>query len=44
MPGILKRAFGDRLKGERPSPLRAIGASAIAGVMAAGVTYKVLRG
>jgi hypothetical protein len=44
MPGILKRAFADRLKGDRPSPLRAIGASAVAGVAAATITYKVLRG
>jgi hypothetical protein len=42
--GILKRAFGDRLKGDRPSPFRAIGASAVAGVVAATITYKVLRG
>jgi len=44
MPGILKRAFGDRLKGDRPSAFRTIGASAVAGVAAATITYKVLRG
>jgi len=44
MPGILKRAFGDRLKGDDPPPLRAVGASVIAGAMAATITYKVLRG
>jgi hypothetical protein len=44
MSGILKSALGDRLKGNRPSPFRAIGASAVAGVAAAAITYKVLRG
>jgi hypothetical protein len=44
MPGILKRAFADRLKGDRPSAFRAVGAAAVAGVVAATVTYKVLRG
>ena len=42
--GILKRAFGDRLTGDRPSVLRAVGAATVAGVVAATVTYKVLRG
>jgi hypothetical protein len=44
MPGILKRAFGDRLQGDRPSPFRAFGAAVVAGAVAATVTYKVLRG
>ena len=44
MPGILKRAFGDRLRGNRPSPFRAFGAAVVAGVIAGTVTYKVLRG
>jgi hypothetical protein len=40
---ILKSAVADRIKGERPSPVRAILAAAVAGGVAAGVTYKALR-
>jgi hypothetical protein len=40
---ILKSAVADRVKGRRPSPVRAIAAAAVAGVVAAGVTYKALR-
>jgi hypothetical protein len=41
--GILKRAIRDRLKGDRPSPLRAGGAALVAGVAAASIVYKALR-
>jgi hypothetical protein len=41
--GILKRAITDRLKGNRPSPARAVLAAAVAGVAAATITYKALR-
>jgi hypothetical protein len=41
--GILKRAITDKLKGDRPSPVRAVAAAAVAGVVSAAVTYKVLR-
>ncbi|HEY3729145.1 MAG TPA: hypothetical protein VGL51_18355 [Solirubrobacteraceae bacterium] len=44
MLGIVKKAVGERLSGDRPSPVRAILASVVTGVVAAGVTYKVLRG
>lgn len=41
--GILKRAVTDRLKGDRPSPVRAAVAAVVAGGVAAAVTYKALR-
>ena len=41
--GVLKKAVGDRLKGERPSPPRALLAAAVAGIVVAAVTYKALR-
>jgi hypothetical protein len=44
MSGIVKRAFSDRVGGKRPNPAHAIVASAAAGIAAAGITYKVLRG
>jgi hypothetical protein len=44
MMGIVKRAVAERLSGDRPSPLRAALAAAVAGAVAAGVTYRVLRG
>jgi hypothetical protein len=40
---ILKQAVADRLKGDRPSPLRAIAAAVVAGGAAAAITYKALR-
>lgn len=43
MIGIVKRAFVDRATGNRPSPLRAVAAAAVAGAAAAVVTYRVLR-
>ena len=41
--GILKRAITDRLKGDRPSPVRAVLAAVVAGSVVAVVTYKALR-
>ena len=40
---MIKRAVAERLGGGRPSPARALAAAAVAGVAAAGVTYRVLR-
>ena len=44
MSGIVKRALSERLGGKRPPVARAIVAAAAAGAVAAGVTYRVLRG
>ncbi|MEA2147713.1 MAG: hypothetical protein QOG59_3300 [Solirubrobacteraceae bacterium] len=41
--GILRQAVSDRLKGNRPSPARAIVAAVVAGGAAAAITYKALR-
>ena len=41
--GILRQAVADRLKGDRPSPARAIVAAVVAGGAAAAITYKALR-
>jgi hypothetical protein len=41
--GILKQAVADRLKGDRPSPARAVLAAVVAGGAAAAITYKALR-
>jgi hypothetical protein len=41
--GLLRRAITDRLKGDRPSPARAVLAATVAGATAAVVTYKALR-
>jgi hypothetical protein len=41
--GIVKNAVGDRLRGNRPSPARAVMAALVAGVVVAAVTYKALR-
>jgi hypothetical protein len=41
--GVLKRAVADRMKGDRPSPARAVLAAAVAGGTAAVITYKALR-
>jgi hypothetical protein len=42
--GVLKRAVGERMGGSRPSMWRALGAAAVVGAAAAGITYRVLRG
>jgi hypothetical protein len=44
MKGIIKRAVSERMRGKRPNPARAIVTAAAAGAVAAGITYKVLRG
>ena len=41
--GVLKRAVADRMKGDRPSPVRAVLAATVAGGIAAVITYKALR-
>jgi hypothetical protein len=44
MVGAVKKAVTERLAGKRPSPIRAIVASAAAGAAAAALTYRALRG
>ena len=44
MSGIVKRALSERLGGKRPSVFRAVAAATAVGAVAAGVTYRVLRG
>lgn len=44
MNGVIKQALADRAGGKRPNPARALAAAAVAGVTAAGITYRVLRG
>ena len=39
----VKKAVVERAAGNRPGPLRALGAAAIAGAAAAVLTYRVLR-
>jgi hypothetical protein len=41
--GKVVRTVGERLGGNKPSPIRAIVASTIVGAVAAGATYKALR-
>jgi hypothetical protein len=43
MSAFLQRVALDRVQGRRPSTLRAVTAATVAGVAAAGVTYKMLR-
>ena len=43
MAGVLKSAVAKRLAGDRPSPVHAAVASAIAGVAVAVITYRVMR-
>jgi hypothetical protein len=43
MAGLLKRVAAERMSGGRPSMVRAVAASAAAGVAAAAITYKLLR-
>jgi hypothetical protein len=40
----MKHAFIDRAKGNRPSVPRAAVAAVVVGAVAAGLTYRVLRG
>jgi len=41
--GLVKKAFADRLQGDRPSPLKAALVATATGVAVAVVTYRVLR-
>lgn len=43
MSAFFQRVALDRMQGRQPSALRAVTAAAVAGLAAAGVTYKVLR-
>ncbi len=43
MIGVIKNAVTERLSGKRPSPIRAILASAAAGAVVAAATYRALR-
>ena len=43
MSALLKNTFVARLNGDKPSPFKAVLTSAVAGVAAAAVTYRVLR-
>ena len=43
MSGLLKSAVAKRVGGERPSPLHAAVAAAVAGMAAAVLTYRVIR-
>ena len=41
--GIVQEAVGERLQGERPNRLRALGAAIVAGFAAGVLTYRLLR-
>jgi hypothetical protein len=43
MSGVLKSTIAQRVRGERPSPLRAAIAAVAAGCAAAAITYRVVR-
>jgi hypothetical protein len=43
MAGFVKGAFAKRMAGDRPSPVHAALAAAVAGAAAAVLTYKVVR-
>ncbi|MFL5911976.1 MAG: hypothetical protein ACJ768_15560 [Gaiellaceae bacterium] len=44
MASFLKKAIVDRVRGRKPSRLRALAAAVVAGVAAAVATYEALRG
>ena len=44
MTSVVKQAFTDRARGNRPGVGRALAAAAVAGAAAASITYRVLRG
>jgi hypothetical protein len=44
MTGMVKRVLAERAGGKRPGALRAMVVAAGAGVAAASITYRVLRG
>jgi hypothetical protein len=41
--GVLKSAIGKRLSGDKPSPVHAGLAAAVAGTLAAALTYRLVR-
>lgn len=43
VPGFVKKAALDRVKGERPSAVSAMATAVVAGVATAVLTYKALR-
>jgi|1186.fasta_scaffold09446_1 hypothetical protein len=43
MGGVLKRAAAKRVSGEQVSPVQAALAAVVAGVVAAALTYRVMR-
>ena len=43
MSGIVKEAVADRITGDQPNRLRALGAAIVVGVGAALLTYRLLR-
>ena len=44
MTSVVKKAVVDRVRGRRPSPLRALAAAVAVGVAAGMATYEALRG
>jgi hypothetical protein len=43
MTGFVQRVASERMKGNRPSPIRAMLAAAAVGAAATGLTYRLLR-
>jgi hypothetical protein len=43
VPGFVAKVVGDRVKGKRPSAVRALATAAAAGGVTAVITYKALR-
>ena len=43
MTGVVQEAISERLEGERPNRLRALGAAIVVGIGAALLTYRLLR-
>jgi hypothetical protein len=43
MTGFVQRVASERMKGNQPSPIRAMLAAAAVGVAATGLTYRLLR-
>ena len=43
VPGFIQNVVSERVKGNRPSALRALAAAAAAGAVTAFITYKALR-
>jgi stage V sporulation protein SpoVS len=43
MSGVLENALAKRVRGERSSPIQAIGAAVVAGVAVGAITYRIIR-